>query len=191
MRKIPTLFERDPDNMARVTREVGEGCAWVLEGTGRATRKLDGMCCMFRDGALYKRREIKKAGAGQQQALVPDDFEQADETGTKLIGWLPVRMGDPADKWFLAALEYDGPQPDGTYELVGPKVQGNPERYERHQFARHGSIEVDLESRDFDGLKDFLAAQNMEGIVFHGATGLMAKIKARDFGLSRNSGQPA
>jgi len=32
MRKIPTLFVRDPENRANVTDEVTEGCEWVLAG---------------------------------------------------------------------------------------------------------------------------------------------------------------
>jgi len=33
MRKIPTLFVRDPEDRAHVTDEVTPGCKWVLAGT--------------------------------------------------------------------------------------------------------------------------------------------------------------
>ncbi len=35
MKKIPTLFVRDPENMSRVTEEVTPGCEWWTE-PGRA-----------------------------------------------------------------------------------------------------------------------------------------------------------
>ena len=38
MRKILTLFVRDPQDMRHVTREVHPDCAWVLAGEGVATR---------------------------------------------------------------------------------------------------------------------------------------------------------
>ncbi len=44
MRKIPTLFLRDAEDMRRVTRAVHPACAWVLAGEGIPTRKFDGTC---------------------------------------------------------------------------------------------------------------------------------------------------
>jgi hypothetical protein len=32
MRKIPTLFLRDPQDMAHVTRVVNPACEWVIAG---------------------------------------------------------------------------------------------------------------------------------------------------------------
>jgi hypothetical protein len=37
--------------------------------------------------------------------------------------------------------------------------------------------------RDFEGLKEYLSAKQMEGMVFHHPDGRMAKIKKRDFRL--------
>ena len=184
MKKIPTLFVRDLDNPRLVTRVVTEGCEWVFDGVGEATRKMDGECCMFRGGDLFKRRELKKA-IGQQAAL-PFGFEQVDETDTKLIGWVPVVSSDPADKWFMEALHNQGPRVDGTYELLGPKVQGNPEAWATHEFYRHGSRVLHPDDVDFDGLKHYFEFNNIEGIVFHASNGrMMSKIKARDFGVVR------
>ena len=43
MRKIPTLFVRDPDDMKHVLPVVNEGCEWALtDPYARATRKWDG-----------------------------------------------------------------------------------------------------------------------------------------------------
>ena len=34
MKKIPTLFKRDPVNRSLVTREVNPDCQWVIDGEG-------------------------------------------------------------------------------------------------------------------------------------------------------------
>lgn len=183
MKKIPTLFERDWNgDRSRVLPQVHPGCEWVLAGEGVATRKLDGTCCMIRNGALFKRRELR---AGEVE---PSNFEVADhdeETG-KTIGWVPVGNG-PEDRWHTHAFGEEPTWQDGTYELVGPKVQGNPEGWLGHQLVRHGSIIEDDVPRTFNGLCDWLAINNIEGIVFHHSDGRMAKIKGRDFGHKRST----
>src|SRR5579863_10419073 len=118
MQKIPTVFERDWDgDRSRVINQVHPGCEWVLAGEGRATVKLDGTCCMVRDGVLHKRRELRRIDA------VPPGFEQIDfdpET-EKAVGWIPV--GDePEDRWHREAFEANASWGEGTYELIGPKV---------------------------------------------------------------------
>jgi hypothetical protein len=134
---------------------------------------------MVRGGALYKRRELRDGD------VIPAGFELAgyDEETKKSVGWVPVGDG-PEDKWFREA---DVPGlADGTYELVGPKVQGNPEHYEAHRLVSHretGTFE-DV-PRTFVGLKIWMATRDIEGIVFHHPDGRMAKIKLRDFGLKR------
>jgi hypothetical protein len=183
MKKISTLFERDWNgDRSRVLPQVHPGCEWVLAGEGSATRKLDGTCCMIRGGKLYKRRELRE---GDKE---PPLFERADydEETKKTVGWVPCDIG-PEDKWHLAAFaeEQTHGWPDGTYELVGPKIQGNPENWIAHQLIRHGSIMEDDVPRTFDGLREWLAKQDIEGIVFHHPDGRMAKIKLRDFGLKR------
>lgn len=48
MRKIPTVFRRDPENMKHaLVDQITPGCEWVLEGEGVATRKWDGTCVML------------------------------------------------------------------------------------------------------------------------------------------------
>ncbi len=181
MKKIPTMFERDWNgDRSRVVNRVHTGCEWVIAGEGRATRKLDGTCCMIRGGILYKRRELRDGDA------VPPLFEEVDhdpETG-KTVGWIPCGIGSE-DRWHMQAFAAEPNLPDGTYELIGPKVQGNPENCHSHRLVAHGSIsEVDV-PRTFEGLRDWLAGKDIEGIVFHHDDGRMAKIKLRDFGLKR------
>ncbi len=181
MRKVPTLFERDWNgDRSRVLPGVHPGCEWVLAGEGVPTRKLDGTCCMIRDGRLYKRQEI-----GLMRDA-PADFEEVDrdpETG-KRVGWRPVGDG-PEDEWHRKGFACLVLVEDGTYELVGPKVQGNPEDAPFHVLIPHTAPVLVLGDapRDFDAIREYLAARDIEGIVFHHADGRMAKVKRRDFGL--------
>jgi len=74
---------------------------------------------------------------------------------------------------------------DGTYELCGPKVNGNPERFDRHVLVLHGYERLPDAPREFFALKRYFEEHNFEGIVWHHADGRMVKIKARDFGIDR------
>lgn len=184
MKKIPTVFERDWNgDRSRVVDQVHAGCEWVLAGEGVATRKLDGSCCMMRGNVMFKRRELRKGEAA------PPDFEIADhdeETG-KTVGWVPVGEG-PEDRWFREARTGADNWRDGTYELIGPKVNGNPEGEQFHLMIRHGggpAGPIADVPRTFDAIRDWLAGKDIEGIVFHHPDGRMAKIKLRDFGLKR------
>ena len=184
MKKIPTIFERDwTGDRSRVVNQIHEGCEWVFDGEGIATRKIDGTCCMIEGGRLFKRREVKHT---QKK---PADFIEVDvdfATG-KTVGWVPVGDG-PEDRWHREATPDSIRLPDGTYELIGPKVQGNPEEVGIHHLVRHGDLMAgplhDV-PRSFNGLKDWLARHDYEGIVFHHPDGRMAKIKRRDFGMKR------
>lgn len=176
MKKIPTIFVRDMSKQpALVTPEWKAGCEWVRDGEGIPTIKNDGTCCMVRDGKLYKRRELK---SGQ---LKPVDFEEADydEETLKTVGWVPVTESTE-DQWHREAFQRE---PDGTYELMGPKVQGNKGGFPKHVLVRHGTEPTQHNPRTFDEIRTFLDGQHMEGLVWHHPDGRMAKIKRRDFGF--------
>jgi hypothetical protein len=186
MQKIISLFQRNYDGDRLVRDEVVPGAEWVLAGDGRATRKLDGTCCLVRDGKLYKRYEVKQ---GKQ---TPPNFEAAsdlDENTGRQQGWVPVGDG-PEDRWHregwaAECAKFDGVLPDGTYELVGPNVQGNPEGLSELRLLPHGGILLNDVPRNYDGLKEHLARYDIEGIVWHHPDGRMVKIKAKDFGIKR------
>lgn len=179
MKKIPTIFKRNPKNMREILDEPHPDCLWVFNGEGVATRKYDGTCVAIINGVYMKRREVKRG------KKAPSDFIQLmeDKNTGKRVGWVPVKEDDPQDKWHMAAFDN---QPDGTYELCGPKVQGNPEGLESHTLIPHSEAEVYPDCpRDYHGLKSWLKNKNIEGVVFHHPDGRMAKIKKRDFGLPR------
>lgn len=183
MQKIPTIFVRDFRNNGKITREWNPDCFAVRDGLAVATVKFDGTSCMIRDGRLYKRYE------GKVGKPWPANFEPADEpdeTTGKYIGWVPVGMG-PEDQWHREAMEEITNRSsliDGTYELIGPKIQGNPENSARHILIPHG-LKVLTRSRTctYDDLQAFLTTTVIEGIVWWMGDKPVGKIKRRDFGL--------
>ncbi|WP_214414567.1 hypothetical protein [Sphaerisporangium fuscum] len=186
MEKIPTLFERD-DRFHVVDRPRAE-CAWVFDGEGTPTEKLDGTNIRLttRSGLLVrveKRRNPTKAQKGQ--GIVDGWYVDTDDSSAE-------------DKWILAAARNTDVTgwPDGEHpcEALGPRIQGNPLGLEEHlcvPFNLHVPAYQDV-PRTYAGLRDFLMelesrfspGRPAEGIVFHHPDGRRAKIKRRDFPLS-------
>lgn len=181
MNKIISLFARNYDGDRLVRDEVVPGAEWVQAGEGVATRQYDGTCCLVRDGKLYKRYTLKHGRAA------PEGFEpvtEVDPNTGKQEGWVPV--GDREDdRWHREAWVRDAAYIDGTYELCGPKVQGNPEGFVNHVLLRHGAEVIDWPPRSFDALRAYFGCNPIEGIVWHHSDGRMVKIKGKDFGIKR------
>lgn len=179
MKKIISLFQRNYDSDRLVKDEVVIGAEWVIKGEGVATQKLDGTCCLVKDGKLFKRYEVKKG------KIPPLDFVLATEidhnTG-KQQGWRPVGDGNE-DRWQREA--FKGNEPDGTYELLGEKIQGNPEKVMGHLLEPHGKRMLENVPRDYSGLREWFRDKDIEGIVWWHPDGRMVKIKKKDFGLKR------
>ena len=184
MRKIPTLFVRGWNGDPKyVTRQLNSECSWVAAGEGMPTVKWDGTCVMLDDaGRWWARREVKRGKADPPGFVL---VERDDATG-KQVGWEPVEQSGFA-KWHAAALEGAHELVPGTYELIGPRINGNPQDWPYHKLIRHGhclGYVEDLRTvpRDYDGLAAWLHARPYEGIVWHHPDGYrMAKIKKRDF----------
>ncbi len=88
------------------------------------------------------------------------------------------------DKYHLEACEND--LPDGTYELCGEKVQGNPENIVGHVLIPHGKDVLDITDLSFEWLCQYLEVTDIEGIVFHDKlSDKMCKIRKSDFGIKR------
>lgn len=188
MKKIPTLFKRDFTNNGMIVPEYNEGTDWVVAGEGIATRKYDGTSVLIRDHHMFKRYEYKDGKAP------PSDFEEADydETTGKHVGWVAVGWGSE-DKWYRQAIINVGGNPDevkdaenGTYELIGPRVQGNPEGASGHVLVKHSDAGTyDDVPTGFEALKAWLTDKDIEGIVWHHPDGRMVKIKKKDYRLKR------
>lgn len=179
MQKVISLFQRNYETDRLVRNEVVENAEWVLNGDGIATEKIDGISCLVQAGRLYKRYDVKK-GRAMPAGFVP--AQDPDPITGHWPGWVPV--GDePDSKWHREAFGLSPNLPDGTYELVGPKVRGNPHQLTVHILRRHGDIVLSA-PRDYEGIKAWLQEHpGYEGIVWHHPDGSMVKIKARDFGL--------
>lgn len=177
MQKIKTLFVRNLDDRRHVLNEVTPGCEWVLAGEGIATRKWDGTCVMLDDnGAWWARREVKPG------KKAPDNYVaiSTDDATGKTVGWEPIAQS-PFAQFHAEALIYNAGCEPGTYELMGPKINGNPEGFTPHTLMIHGWAELKDAPRDYDGLRTWLLNRPYEGIVWHHPDGRMAKLKAKDF----------
>lgn len=201
MRKVPTLYVRDPDDRAHVLiGQVTPGCEWVLAGEGEATRKYDGTCTAYAAdtnlslalSAAFTRNE-REAGPCRWWARrevkpgrpAPDGFLEVDRDATtgKQYGWEPVEQS-PFVKQHAEAVTARAAWPRDTYELCGPKINGNPEGYGRHTLMSH----FNAERARWDGatpeeLVGAVAQRGWEGIVWHHDDGRMCKLKARDLSL--------
>lgn len=203
MKKIKTLFVIDR-NTDMATDVLTAGAEWVIRGEGKATIKFDGSSAFFSNGKLFKRfgRKLKsnfsKMARRMGDKFVPEDhmFDDVPEGAIPceaapaahslhLPYWVPVGEG-PEDKFHREALANAGEIKDGaTYELVGPKVNGNPYKLERHELWEHGSVEFEVTDFTFEGLKKLFAEKlvHEEGLVFHHPDGRMIKLRRKDFGF--------
>ncbi len=184
MQKILTLYRHDYDNGGLVRDEVEEGARWVPAGQGQASIKHDGTCCLVTSGRLYKRFHCREGRALPDGFLQVQRVDQKDHRGKrviKLYGWLPV-SDTPGDVYHREAWENCTDLPAGTYELIGPRIQGNPYGLAKHILVRHGLCRISAPT-SYNGLRAFLMKHKIEGIVFRHEDGRMTKIKRRDFGL--------
>ncbi|HEY8481065.1 MAG TPA: hypothetical protein VIL71_14660 [Spirillospora sp.] len=183
MEKIPTIFERD-DRFRVIDRPRAE-CAWVFDGEGVATEKLDGtnVRLTVRSGHLVRVEKRRNPSRAQKQQGIVD-------------GWyVDAVEGAPEDKWILEAARNTDVSgwPDGEHscEALGPRVQGNPLNLDEHRCVPF-NLDVPVYEdapRTYEGLREFLASLESEyspgnlaeGIVFHHPDGRRAKIKRKDF----------
>lgn len=206
MKKIPTLFERTFENhkVTGITDKVTPGFEWVLAGEGTATVKIDGSCCAVINGELYKRYDAKKGKKPPVGAIPCCD---PDPVTGHWPHWVKCSKDNPADKWFWSAYENCIPVQLGlrvpdviippnaremlyselqaipiTMEAVGQHFQGNPYGLAYDVLIPHGTKKANVE-RTFDGIKQYLAEHNIEGLVFWKDGEPQCKIKRTDFGL--------
>ena len=193
MQKIPTLYLRDPATHY-VTDQVNPGCEWVLAGEGFPTRKYNGTCVMLDEyGHWWARREVKP-GKQPPPNYVPIETDLA--TG-KTVGWEPIEQSPfrAAHAEAVAVVVEFGkfirkPPPLGTYELIGPMINGNPERATAHRLERHAVAETigvldeggaSVANPDPADVIALCREWGWEGTVWHHPDGRMAKLKVRDY----------
>lgn len=185
MKKIISVFQRNYNSDRQVRNEVVSGAQWVLQGEGISTRKWDGTACRIREGKLYKRYDAK---TGRQPPVGFEPCQDPDAITGHWPGWIPV-TNTSEDQWFNEGFVnyqavYGSPE-DGTYELCGPKINGNREKLSQHILIKHGDEVLMNVGCTFAEIKNYLKTADIEGIVWHHPDGRMAKIKKRDFGFER------
>lgn len=187
MIKISTLYKKNPENLARVINEINPENEWVFNDEGvKATRKFDGTAAAIINGKLYKRYDVKK---GRQVPANAIPCQEPDPITGHWPHWVLCDKNNKEDKYFFQGLDnlsLFGEIADGTYELCGNKIQGNPEKLSGHFLIKHGCEVLQIQDLSFEGLKKYLSENDIEGIVFHHPDGRMCKIRKSDFDIKRN-----
>lgn len=205
MKKMKTVFVVDYNNSSLATPDVRECNLWVVNGEGQASIKFDGTSCLIKDGQLYKRWDRKLNNKFYKKMISLKSKNQkfiADESMFKPLKegaiacndsfdpvtfhwphWVPV-TDDNEDQYHREGFLNLKDKIDGTYELVGPKLQGNPYNLDSHELWKHGSEKVDIHDYSFDGLKQLILSLNAEGLVWVHSDGRMAKLRKSDFGVN-------
>lgn len=182
MKKISTLFKKDPSDLGRVIEEYNTENIWVTNSNVKATRKFDGTACAIINGKLYKRYDVKKGKTVPVGAIPCQD---SDEITGHWPHWVKCDRNDNSNKYHFEAFDgVPGKIDDGTFELCGPKIQGNPENFSYHILVRHGYEELP-KMVNYDNIKEYLTTKDIEGIVYHHPDGRMCKIRKSDFGIKR------
>jgi hypothetical protein len=201
MKKMKTVFVIDHNNEALATNHIRPENAWVFEEKNVvATIKFDGTAAFFENGQLYKRwnRKLNKQFIRKAKKLkenfIPEDWmfkdipegsiaceNQPDKITMHYPYWIPVGNGNE-DLMFREALkEASGNMENGvSYELIGPKIQGNPHDIDKHILVKHGGNVIKNMEMSYDGIYNWMRKNNAEGIVFHGKDGKKSKIRRKD-----------
>lgn len=187
LRKMKTLFKRQFENheVEKCLNEVEPECQWVLDGEGWATEKIDGTCCLIQDGKIYRRYDYKK-GKKLPQGAIPCQEEPDSVTG-HFPHWLSCTEDDKNAKYHMEAFRKQPNLANGTYELIGKHINGNPYNLTTDILVKHGDKILEDVPRDYEGIKKYLKNHYIEGIVFYRENGEMCKIKRSDFNFEWNN----
>lgn len=205
MKKIPTILPKDPNNLKLVTN--GE----LLKGIKYFQLKIDGTSAMIKDGILYARYDIKLIinKKGKKTFLTKEEVkhkipigaipcQEPDEKSGHWPHWILVDE-NPQFKYILEAfnnikksglLDID----EGTYECIGPKIQGNPHNEEEHLLIPHNhsklNYKIDFEKMNnnpFEYFKNLFKDFNWEGLVaYNDKCEPIGKIRRSDFDYKNN-----
>jgi len=95
MKKLSTLFKKDPSNLGRVINEIDPENEWVFK-YGIPTRKFDGTSCAIINGELYKRFDLKK-GRNLPPNAIP--CQEADKITGHHPHWIKCNRDDKSNKY--------------------------------------------------------------------------------------------
>jgi hypothetical protein len=159
---------------------------------------------MIQDGKPYCRYDVKlfrrKHGKIVQtftveevQAKLPEGAIACQEPDMKsghYPHWIPVIEGNPDQKYIWEGFSSLVNPVDGTYECIGPKLQGNPHGEESHLWIHHQAKELifqlkdeDLKETPYETFKTLFETFPWEGLVAYNGLDPVAKIRRSDFGF--------
>lgn len=187
-KKMPALFVIDRVNHIAVN-EINEKAEWLFQEKATATVKIDGTGILIdSDGNAFARRSVKKGKKAPENYI---EFEIDFFTGHS-FGIEPIEQSG-FKKFFYEALDnFEGDLEQGTYELIGSKINKRYTDLDKHVLAKHGSeVAITIpDMRNIDPNEAYeilepLFAQfkkdNIEGIVWAGADGKRVKLRVADF----------
>lgn len=205
MQKLPMLFKRS-GGKGYAAEEINPAAQWVTEIPTIPVRKWDGTCMMFDGEQWFSRRQVGfecRLDGIPNPDFIPVEY---DENTRKTFGWEPVEKSSFIKLWRLAIEEKpyhctlfdcDDDYEPGTYELIGPKVNGNPENLSQHRLMSHkespivANISVfEPHELTYNNLYNAFMSIPFEGVVFYSQDGRMAKLRRKDFDYSQNNHQP-
>lgn len=197
MKKIPTLLPKDPNDLGRVID--GD----ITVNITHYAIKIDGTSCLIQNGRPYCRYDAKlfrkKHGKVVQtytieelQAKLPVGAIPCQEPDAKsghFPHWVPVLENNPEHQYIWEGFSKLVNPVDGTYECIGPKIQGNPHGEESHVWIHHQAKELifklqdeDYKENAYETFKTLFVDFPWEGLVVYNGLDPVAKIRRSDFG---------
>lgn len=182
MKKMKTLFNQD--ERYKVISELRAENSFVLDGDYSVYRKRDGTSVMIEDNQMYRRYDAnEKKGRKIPKGSIHCQTEPAPNGSFPV--WVGVKSDEPSDKFHIQAFNQQKHWLDGTYELCGEKINGNKENIQGVKLIKHDSEEIKGLELTFDGVKEYLTDNVIEGLVIKdNKTGLMTKIRRKDYGMT-------
>lgn len=191
MKKMTVLFAQILDDKGNrvISDRIHERAEAIFTSQDvRATIKVDGTATFLdEDGNWFSRRAVRP-GKNAPEGFIP--METDPKTGIT-FGWEPIE-GSSLHKAFKKAVT--GDERPGTFELIGPKINGNPEGVDTDRLVPHGSAPAEgfpsVEEMDAhrDDLREFLfpffarfREQSIEGIVWWIDGEPKIKLRVKDF----------
>jgi hypothetical protein len=194
MKKMTTLYKQEfdqlPNNKGRVfsglSQETNTENDWVFtDPTTVAYRKLDGASAAIINGKVYYRymsRQRKNTPAQIPVDGIPAQPNIDEATQTHPY-WVPAEAKGNGKHHYDAFINQPN-LPDGTYELIGPSINGNAEHAVTNILVPHNAnkLLVKLPTElTRESLKQLIMSQPWEGLVFRNSNDDMCKLRRVDF----------
>lgn len=181
MKKMRTLFEQNES--FKVIDKLRDENKFILEDNYSVYRKRDGTSILIKNNIMYKRYDANELkGKKIPENSIPCQ-EHPAPSGSFPV-WVRCKREDPSDKFHFEAFDKKYSWDNGTYELCGPKINGNKEDLSSHILIFHKSEKLEIGDLSFRGIEEYFKRNLIEGLVIeNNENGLMTKIRRKDYGL--------